>query len=140
MFEPTPNKQDSIMLLKVLGAGYNALCLEECLSRFRNHNNGRISSSFEKHIQGETNYYNWCKKYYNQLTPQQVDEVKKRFDLQFLYNYSGMHNKKKVFEYYLSAIRHKGLCKDNIKALKYVILSPQKFEQLKQIIRKVIGK
>lgn len=138
MFEVTPNKQDSIMLLKILGFGYNVLCVEECLSRFRNHDNGRISSSFEKHIQGETNYYNWCKKYFDKLTSKQVDEVKKRFDLQFLYNYSGIGNKKQVFKYYIKALKHGGLCVDNMKSLKYVLFSPHQILFFKKIIKRML--
>lgn len=137
MFEDTPNKQDSIMLLKLLGADMKILCVEECLSKFRNHANGRISGNYEKHIIGETIYHQWCMKYYHKLSCSQINEVERRFALQLAYNNRGAYNNLVAFKYYIKAIYLGGIAKENLIYLPEMILGPQIFERLRRIMSKI---
>lgn len=80
MFEASPCKQDSIMLVKILGEGYKAICIPKKLTMYRVHNNGKISSGkFENKVKGLYNFHNWCKRYYSQLTLKQIDNIEIAF-------------------------------------------------------------
>jgi len=84
MFEQTPCKQDSIMLLKILGAAYQPICIKEILGYYREHNHGRISGIGEKNIDGLTNFWKWSQKYYAQLSTREWKNVEIAFASQLL--------------------------------------------------------
>lgn len=84
IFEKAPCKQDSIMLLKILGAGYNPLCVEECLGNYTEHNLGRISGVSKNNVDGMSMYRNWSRKYYDQLTEAEIRNVEISFASQLL--------------------------------------------------------
>ncbi len=67
MFEDTPCKQDSIVLLKLLVNGYNVYCVNESLVYYYEHNGNGISGTKQSNIDGLINYRNWCRKYYKLL-------------------------------------------------------------------------
>ena len=134
MFEDTPNKQDSIMLLKLLGDGMAILCVEECLSRFRNHNEGRISGNYEKHIIGESLYHQWCMKYYDRLSAKQIDEVERRFSIQLAYNNRGAGKNKKAFTLYLKALRLNWFNNENLIYFPIIFLGPDNYKKIRKCL------
>lgn len=84
LFEDTPCKQDSIMLLKILGEGYKPLCVKESLGNYTEHNQGRISGISQKNIMGVTNFRNWCRKYYYNLSKSEIATIECIFANQLL--------------------------------------------------------
>ena len=92
MFEDSPCKQDSIVLLKILGKGYNIFKVSENLVYYYEHEGDRISGTKLKNIEGLKNYINWSRKYYNQLTKHQIRNVEYTFskDLLTLYVFNNM--------------------------------------------------
>lgn len=84
MFEDSPCKQDSIMMLKILGVGYRPLCVEEALGYYRAHDQGRISGVSEKNVMGLINFRDWCRKYYDRITEKEQKAVEANFAGQLL--------------------------------------------------------
>lgn len=84
MFEDTPCKQDSIMLLKILGEGYKPLCVRESLGNYVEHNQGRISGVSKKNITGLMNFRNWCRKFYSKLSESEIATVESTLASQLL--------------------------------------------------------
>lgn len=98
MFEDSPCKQDSIMLLKILGAGYRPLCVEDVLVYYTNHNQGRISGIGEKNRKGLLNFRDWCRKYYDKLTKKEQRQVEVNFAGQLFTQYLLTDNRKEAAE------------------------------------------
>lgn len=66
-FTDTPNKQDSIMLLKLLTQGYTVYRVPEFLVYYYEHNEGRISGTKNTNITGCINYRDLCRMHYGKL-------------------------------------------------------------------------
>lgn len=96
LFENTPCKQDSIMLLKILAKGYEVHCIPEELSNFTEHNSGRISGISEKNVVGLCNFHDWCKRFYNRLTENQIHNVEEKFTRDLLTLYVLLGNRKEA--------------------------------------------
>ena len=80
MFTIVPCKQDSTLILKLLENGYEVDHVPEILSRFCSYENqGRISKSGKKNIEGELLYRDKCRKLYNRLSKTQIREVEYTF-------------------------------------------------------------
>lgn len=96
-FEDSPCKQDSIVLLKVIAAGYNIYKVPENLVIFNWHdsNNG-ISGTKKSNIIGMNNYRAWCRKYYDKITKNQIKNVEYNFSKQLLTLYIVNNMKKEA--------------------------------------------
>ena len=90
MFEQSPSKQDSILLLKILGNGYKVLCVEEPLSNFRSYDGERISRNYLNHIKGEQNLLEWQRKYYKALSLEEQDVAESCTLRRLMYNQASM--------------------------------------------------
>lgn len=129
-FETTPSKQDSIMLLKILGEGYSALCVPEKLSFYRGHKKGRISSNYERHIIGEFNYLKWLHKYFDKLKPAQQRIVESCAQKRILEHYSGMGKRKEVLSCIKKIVQNEGFQGINIYCILYLIASPEFYKKM----------
>lgn len=133
MFEDALCKQDSIMLLKILGANYKALCVEEKLSYFRLHSGTRISSSFKTHITGEKYFQTWLKKYYHLLNETQIHKVEANLYKRLLVNYAGIGNRSSAFSCIMKIIKNKQL--PTLKDILYVVFGPNLLKTIKYKIK-----
>ncbi len=137
MFEQTPCKQDSILLLKILGADFSALCVPEGLSYFRMRLTGRISSNYEIHLVGERNYALFLEKYFHKLTQNQINSVKAGIHKRMLKTYSGLGRKWDAGKEFFKIVELKHLqTRDFI----YLFVSPVFFSKLKIKYRKLMKK
>ncbi len=100
MFEDTPCKQDSIMMLKIIGGGLKPLCVNEILSNYTVHQQGKISGNPQRNIAGITNYHNWAKKYYLQLQPTEIKDAECRFAKDLITNHSMLNQRKEAITQY----------------------------------------
>lgn len=122
MFEDTPCKQDSIMLLKILGEGYEPLCVKESLGNYVEHNQGRISGVSQKNITGLNNFHKWCRKYYSGLSESEIVTVECNFAKQLLSLNILIGNRIDAMSNLRILIKNKPLSVDTIKSLgKYII-------------------
>ena len=79
-FEDTPSKQDTILLMKLLAAGYRIYRVPETLVKYYDHTAGRISGSSMRNIDGETAARRFARSYYHQLESfAQISEVEYSF-------------------------------------------------------------
>jgi glycosyltransferase involved in cell wall biosynthesis len=125
MFEDSPCKQDSIMLLKILGAGYIALCVEKCLSRYREHGNGiRISGNFSRMIEGESNLLSWQRKYYHALSKKEIQHVEFCTQRRIMYALAGARDICKAFDLYRTIQKMNPSKKDVIKDFIIILIGP----------------
>jgi len=69
-FSDSPSKQDSILLFKLLLAGYEIRCVPEVLSLYDQHSSSRISTS-GKTLEGERNYSRLIRDNRNAFSPDQ---------------------------------------------------------------------
>lgn len=100
MFENVPSKQDSITLLKILGAGYSVYRVPQILVNYLEDNAGKISGTGEKNIEGLILYRTWARKYYEELMNIQIDQVEYSFSKQLVTYYVLNHkNEKAKIEY-----------------------------------------
>lgn len=102
MFEDAPCKQDSIMLLKILGANFKLLLVKECLTNYRTYFNNKISANYEAHIVGEQLYFDWCKKFYDKISIEQQRIVEMSFKEQLMINLSGTNRWLKAWSEWIS--------------------------------------
>ena len=140
MFEQTPCKQDSIMLLKVLGKFNCALCVPEHLSLFRDHSGPRISENFQKHLEGENNYAIFLRQYYGLLTNPQVKHVEACIAKRMLYNYSGLRDKANILKCLEIIVHNDGITGLSMYDLLYVFASPQTYKKMYHLFKKSIEK
>lgn len=86
LFEDTPCKQDSILLLKIIANNYNVYSVDKKLVLYYEHDsNEGISGIGPKNIQGLKNYRNWCRKYYHKLeSKEQINDVECNFSKQLI--------------------------------------------------------
>lgn len=95
MFEDTPCKQDSYLILKLLCHGYTIDRVPEILSVF-NTDSGvhRIStSSHKKRIVGEEKLREYCRANYNLIDDKQKKEVEYSFFVRLLHHYYAINDK-----------------------------------------------
>lgn len=133
-FEDSPCKQDSIVLLKMLVAGYTAYKVPEDLVVFNMHDNNQgISGTKKSNIVGMNNYRNWCRKYYDKITKTQIKEVEYNFskELVTLYIFNDLRNDAK--REFHNMIKIKPFNKKTILAL-YKLILPNHY---KKTIRKM---
>lgn len=135
MFEHTPCKQDSIMLLKVLGKFNTALCVPEQLSLFRDHSGPRISENFQKHLEGENNYAKFLRKYYDLLNNRQVKHVEACIAKRMLYNYSGQRDLANIFKCLKIIVRNDGIRGLSVYDLLYVFASPLVYKKMYHLFK-----
>lgn len=98
MFEDSPCKQDSIVILKIMSAGYNIFCTKEKLVLYFEHGGKGISGLKLKNIDGIKKYREWCRKNYNKnLNQKQIQNVENNFRYQIMkiYNHNGMKKEAK---------------------------------------------
>lgn len=131
MFEDSPCKQDSIMLLKILGAGYHPLCVEEVLVYYTNHNQGRISGIGEKNRRGLLNFRDWCRKYYDKITKKEQRQVEANFASQLLTLYLLNDNRKEAGKQLKLIIKNTFFSKRTVKALLKYCIGKKYFEMVK---------
>ena len=125
-FEDSICKQDSIVLLKILIAGYKIIKVPKKLVRYNenNANNGiGMSGRKKSNIEGLLNYREWCRKYYNMLkNKKQINDVEFNFSKQLitLYVFNGM--KKESIKEFKNMIKLKPFNKSTILAIIKIIL------------------
>lgn len=73
-FSDSPSKQDSILLYKILLAGYEIRCVPEVLSVYDQHSQGRISTS-GKTLIGERKYSELIRSTYERFTKSQRRQI-----------------------------------------------------------------
>ncbi|CAK8583857.1 hypothetical protein BMEGG_06115 [Priestia megaterium] len=84
-FENTPSKQDTILLLKILAAGYNIFRVDEPLVKYYEYNTGKISGIGLNNIKGECNARIFSRKYYHKLdSANKILNVEYRFSKKLL--------------------------------------------------------
>ena len=81
MFEDTPCKQDSILLLKIIANDYNVYSVNKRLVLYYEHDNSNgISGVKPSNIIGLKKYREWCRNYYNKLdNKREIDDVECNF-------------------------------------------------------------
>lgn len=85
LFENSPCKQDSILLLKIIANGYNVYSVNKCLVLYYEHGGNGISGTKKSNIDGLINYRNWCRKYYYLLKDNnQIKNVEYNFSRQLV--------------------------------------------------------
>lgn len=130
MFEQSPSKQDSILLLKILGNGYKVLCVEEPLSNFRSYDGERISRNVENHVKGENNLLYWQRKYYDQLSVEEQNKAEISVLRRLMYNQASLRRILESFKLLWKIFqKEKKIHKIAIDAI-IVILSPQLTKRL----------
>ncbi len=80
-FEDTPSKQDTILLLKILAAGYNVFRVEQPLVKYYEYNDGKISGMGLNNIKGECNARIFSRKYYYKL-----DDLTKILTVEYMFS------------------------------------------------------
>ena len=83
-FEQTPNKQDSILLLKILINGYNIYSTGKKLVYYYEHDGLKISGLKVKNVEGWLIYRDWCRKNYDKLSKNQIKNVEANFSHQLI--------------------------------------------------------
>lgn len=135
MFEQSPCKQDSIMLLKILGAGYGVLYIDEPLSYFRMHD-VKMSRNAIIHIEGEKTLLKYMRNYYVKLTARQIRHVEAKSASRLLRVYSSLHDRKNAFSEFRNIIRNDGLKSVTPRDLLYLFFTPETLRSLKKRTRK----
>lgn len=123
MFDDISSQQDAMLLLKILGAGYEIYRVPEVLVKFYLHDkNSGITTVSEKYINAVTRYWNTCKKYYDQLNRKQIKNVEYKFRNQIC----NLHIKNKDRKNSLKLIKEmvvlKPFCITNIKNIIKIIM------------------
>lgn len=116
-FEDTPCKQDSILLLKILGAGYNIYRVPEKLVYYYEHGGTGISGTKLKNIEGLNNYYNWCKKFYEYISDKEINDIEYIFSKQLITLYIINNLKKQAFKHLYKMILLKPFKKETFVAV-----------------------
>lgn len=121
-FEDTPCKQDSIMLLKILGNDYDIICIPEKLSNYREHQKGRISGNPKRDLIGRTNLRNWCRKYYSKLNINEIKEVEATYAMQLVYYNAIMNNRIEALTNLVILLKNKWTIRSVVKCFVLLIL------------------
>lgn len=96
LFSVVPSKQDSQLILKLLVAGFEVLCVPEVLTRYYMDAETltHISTNGRKPLQGELLYQKACRKQYDQLDTEQIIEVEYSFALNLFEKYTAVKERK----------------------------------------------
>lgn len=78
-FTKTPAKQDSILMLKLLSAGYEVACIRQSLSLYYEHSGGRISGT-HKTIEGERLLQEMGRKVYDRLDDETIERIEYAYE------------------------------------------------------------
>lgn len=133
-FEDTPCKQDSIVLLKIIVEGYTVYKVPENLVIFNKHDSSSgISGTKKSNIIGMKNYRDWCRKYYDKITKEQVKNVEYNFSKQLLTLYIFNNMKKEATQELKNMIKLKPFNKKTVLG-EFKVLFPNTY--LKFIKRK----
>ena len=133
-FEDTPCKQDSIVLLKIIAAGYTVYKVPENLVIFNKHDSDNgISGTKKSNIIGMNNYRRWCRKYYDQITKNQIKNVEYNFSRQLLTLYIFNNMKKEAKKELINMIKLKPLNKKTILGLTKYLFPNQYLDKLERI-------
>lgn len=132
MFEDTPCKQDSIMLLKLLCNGYNIYRVPENLVYYYEHGGNGISGTKRSNIIGLQNYRNWCRKNYDKITKRQQDNVEFDFSKQLITLYIFNDMKKEAKEELKNMIKRKPLNKKTWISLGKIVFPKQYLRTLER--------
>lgn len=129
-FENTPCKQDSIVILKLLIAGYTVYKVPENLVIFNEHNseNG-ISGTKKSNIIGMNIYREWCRKYYDRISKVQIKNVEYNFSRQLITLYVFNHMQAEAKKELKNMIKLKPFNKKTIYGV-YKILFPNQYLKL----------
>lgn len=89
LFPIVPSKQDSQMMLRLLGNGYEIKCDSEVLSRYYMdfETTQHTSNTGRKPINGELLYYEECKKFYYLFNDKQIKKIEYTFASMFYEKY-----------------------------------------------------
>lgn len=127
MFTKVPCKQDSTLILKLLGAGYEVDYVPETLLQYSFYNIPRISSIGTKNIKGELLYREKCRKYYDRFDENQIREIEFLFDEKLYKLYKANNMKAKERKYFKRIIRRhpirvgRSMITENVKAIKFLM-------------------
>ena len=133
-FEDTPCKQDSIVLLKIIAAGYTLYKVPENLVIFNKHDSDNgISGTKKSNIIGMNNYREWCRKYYNKITKNQIKNVEYNFSKQLLTLYIFNNMKKEAKKELINMVKLKPLDKKTILGLMKYLFPNQYLDKLERI-------
>ncbi|GAB1800835.1 glycosyltransferase family 2 protein [Priestia megaterium] len=97
MFQSVPCKQDSILMLNILKAGYEIEYVPKILTRYYEYEGPRISTK-GKTILGEINYRNLGRKVYDEFSAKQVREIEYSFASRLMILYIKAKNYKNAFK------------------------------------------
>lgn len=122
-FEDTPCKQDSILLLKLLGNGYQVYRVPESLVYYYEHGGNGISGTKPKNIEGLKNYREWARKYYDQITGKQMKNVEYNFSKKLITLYIINNLKDEAYKELKNMIKLKPFNKATILSICKFILS-----------------
>lgn len=124
-FEDTPSKQDTILLLKILAAGYNIFRVNEPLVKYYEYQTGKISGVGLTNITGECNARLFSRKYYYKLkSSKEIREVEYNFSKKLLVLYLLNNLKAQAYNELESMIRLKFYSKDTLKGIAKYYLRP----------------
>lgn len=99
MFEDSPSKQDSILILKILSKGFTIYYVPEVLVEYTEDNiDNKISGMGIKNIEGIQNYRKWCRKNYNFINSEERKNVEYNFSKQLMELYLINNYKKEAYQ------------------------------------------
>lgn len=133
MFEDTPSKQDSILLLKIIANGYNVFSVNQNLVLYYEHNGNGISGVKLSNINGLLNYRNWCRKYYAGLeSKRMINNVECNFSKQLITLYIINDKKKEAKEELRNVIKHKPFSLISLKSIYKIVCSKHYLKNIKK--------
>lgn len=98
MFDDIPSQQDTTLLLKMLGMGYEVYRVPEVLLKWYFHDkNSGITTISDAYIQNIKSYQDLARIYYNKLSKSQIRSVEYRFHNQLCNLYMQNKNKKEAY-------------------------------------------
>lgn len=139
-FEDTPCKQDSIMLLKILGAQKEIACVPQILSNYMVHNLGKISGNPQRNIIGINRYRDFSRRYFHLLTREEQNIVESSFAKELILNYSLLRERKKAFVELKNFIKKKRLFKKECAKLIAMIFLGGRYFKLRTAFRRLVKK
>ena len=104
-FTKAPAKQDSILMLKLLSAGYEVACIQRSLSRYYEHSGGRISGT-SKTIEGERVLQELGRRLYGYFDKTTIDRIEYSYEARLSVLYFACGDYGKCWEYVVRAHSH----------------------------------
>ena len=124
MFENTPSKQDSILLLKIIANGFKIFSVNKNLVLYYEHGGKGISGTKLSNIEGLLNYREWCRKYYNKLDKkEQINNVECNFSKQLITLYILNNKKQEARKELKNIIWRKPISKEALKSILKIYFS-----------------